>query len=299
MNPLHSATTRARITAVANTLGAVELLGRNADAVVDTWQELCQWDPLLPPDSRPPMARAMVRAVASALARPQPVGWGLDPEVQGEVERFAGAAGSLENAIGQLVCLGDAIRRQLRGSVPPGEEAETLERVTMVIDRAIGLTAARAAAHLEEQAYLDPLTGLFNRRGLDRDLRAELGRASRHGRPFTVVTADLVGLKTVNDREGHAAGDAMLQTMAKALCRALRAGDQAYRVGGDEFVVLLPEAHPDTADVVAQRVSAAGGPVFTWGAASFPDDATDAASLLDSADRRLLAKRAVPPPSTA
>ncbi|MCC6306064.1 MAG: GGDEF domain-containing protein [Rhodobacteraceae bacterium] len=95
------------------------------------------------------------------------------------------------------------------------------------------LEAARSAA--EEQALTDNLTGLRNRRALD----AALARALAAGVPFAVVRLDLDWFKAVNDNLGHAAGDAVLQAMARALGAETRAADTVARVGGDEFVVLL------------------------------------------------------------
>lgn len=273
-------------------LAAVDVLEGETEKVVATWQELCRWDPLLPPDSRPPMATEVIVAVARALARPQPLGWGADPEIESVTESFAVTAGSVDVAVGQLVCLREALRLHVQGRVPREEETETLSRISMVVDRAIGVAARRITTRLEEEAHVDPLTALLNRRALGRDLERELGRAGRYGRCLTVIMADLDGLKAVNDTEGHAAGDSLLRSMAAGLSDALRVGDEAYRVGGDEFVVMLPEATPATAEAVALRVKGSGAPSFTWGSASYPDDGEDPEALLDLADRRLLAKRA-------
>lgn len=273
-------------------LTAIRILEEEHAAVVSTWEELCKWDPLLPPDARPPMASTVVAAVARALARPQPLGWGADPEIERLVETFAVATGSVDLAVGQLVCLREALRIHTQGRVPPEQELETLTRMTMVVDRAIGVAARRMATRLEAEAHIDPLTGLLNRRALQRDFERELGRAGRHRRSLTVMVADLDGLKAVNDNRGHGEGDRLLRAMADCVNEALRVGDEAYRVGGDEFVVMLPEATAATAESVAQRVAAAGGLKFTWGSASFPEDSDNPEALLDLADRRLFEKRA-------
>ena len=275
----------------AGALVAVTLLEQEASDVVSTWEELCRWDPWLPPENRPHMASEMVAAVAHALSRPQPLGWGADPEIEPLAVAFAVAAGCVDVAIGQLVCFREALRLHFQGRLPAHEELETLYRTGMVVDRAIGVAARHMAIRLEEQAFLDPLTGLLNRRALGRDLQREIGRAVRYDRSLNLMVADLDGLKAVNDTEGHAAGDVRLRAMATALTAALRVGDLAYRIGGDEFVVLMPEATAQVADAVAGRVAAAGAPAFTWGSASFPVDGRDDGTLFDLADRRLLAKR--------
>lgn len=271
---------------------AVELVVGEAGELAQRWREFCHWDPLLPPDASPPMAEAVVASVGSALRRPQPLGWGPDPEVERVAEAFAEAVGSVEAAVGELVCLREVLRERLTGMLPVGEEAETLARLHMIVDRAMGVAVGRIAAGLEQQAYFDALTGLLNRRALERDLRRETGRASRYGRRFSVVLIDLDGLKKVNDRDGHAAGDALLRLLSVALGRALRAGDAAYRIGGDEFVVVLPETDDDTVEAVVERVVRAGAPSFGWGAAVFPDDAADGDDLVRIADTRMLTARA-------
>lgn len=129
------------VEAVDSHLAVVDLVRAEAGSVVGEWEELCRWDPLLPPDSAPVDARAVVDAVADALERPQPLGWGPDPSLGAAMERFATAAGAVDVAIGQLVCLREAFRRHLAGHVPPAEEAESRARLDMIIDRAIWCAA--------------------------------------------------------------------------------------------------------------------------------------------------------------
>jgi diguanylate cyclase (GGDEF)-like protein len=94
-------------------------------------------------------------------------------------------------------------------------------------------------------AVLDPLTGLHNRRSGEQRLAEEISRAQRHGRPLTILMLDLNGLKNLNDKFGHAAGDELIRHFAARLSRAIRGSDLAVRLGGDEFLVLLPECKPD------------------------------------------------------
>ena len=82
-----------------------------------------------------------------------------------------------------------------------------------------------------------------------------------------------------------------LRSVAGALRDALRAGDDAYRIGGDEFALLLPETDPDSAGVLMTRVAEAGSPPLSWGAAGFPGDGDDGEALLRLADDRLYASR--------
>lgn len=94
---------------------------------------------------------------------------------------------------------------------------------------------------LESMSFTDELTGLTNRRGFQMALKRELGAAKRDiASSGTVIMMDLDGFKMINDRFGHAAGDAYLKAVADVLTRTLREGDCIARLGGDEFAVLLP-----------------------------------------------------------
>lgn len=272
-------------------LAVVELLRAERDDIANDWRELCRWDPMLPPDNEPPIASEFIGAVCSALSRPQPLGWGADPEVEKIADVFATAVGTLDVAIGQLVCLREVLRRRISGRLPLSEITETTDRLQMIIDRAIGVAASRMTERLQQQVFVDALTSLLNRRALERDLRREAGRAARHHRRFSLMVIDLDGLKKVNDTQGHLAGDAHLKSMARALRNALRVGDSAYRIGGDEFVVLLPETDEGRAEAVAHRVRHEGGPAFSWGSVTYPDDGDDLDSLVDLADQRLFDQR--------
>lgn len=272
---------------------AVAILRQHADAIAIDWVELCRWDPSLPPDSHPPLAVEIVTALSTALERPQPLGWGPDPEMEVIAEEFARAVGALDVAIGQLVCLREVLHRRLAPYVPPEELPETLSRMHMVIDRSLQIVATHMAGRLEQEALVDPLTGLFNRRALERDLRREKARAARYGRKFSVLVIDVDGLKLVNDTEGHLAGDLYLRSLAQSLAEVLRSGDEAYRIGGDEFVVVLPETGDARAAIVADRIEASGAPPFSWGASTFDDDGEDLEELVNVADRRLYERRAL------
>jgi two-component system cell cycle response regulator len=118
---------------------------------------------------------------------------------------------------------------------------------------------------LEERVFEDPLTRLYNRRFVFSHLEALVSGARRHGRPLAVAMADLDGFKAVNDRHGHAIGDRVLVAAADALSRALRAEDVLGRLGGEEFLALLPDAGKEAAASAAERLRAAvehaGGPV--------------------------------------
>ena len=108
----------------------------------------------------------------------------------------------------------------------------------------------RRETRLRHQADHDPLTGLVNRRGFGRELRRHISRVERYGAKGALLMIDLDNFKIYNDTNGHAGGDALLQTVAIALTARLRAGDVVGRIGGDEFAVLVPAATAEQADVV-------------------------------------------------
>jgi diguanylate cyclase (GGDEF)-like protein len=277
--------------AAAPPLAAAALVRDNVHELAADWRELCAWDPELPPETNPPVAHDVILAVADALRRPQPLGWGVDPVVEHSIGIFAVNVESVEHVIGELVCLREAITRRLRGQIPTDEIEETAVRLQMILERAMGSAAHTTAARLHDEAYVDPLTGLFNRRAFDRDVRREVSRAQRHRRQFTVVLTDVDGLKITNDTQGHNAGDLLLRSLAVAMSGALRAGDAAYRVGGDEFTMLLTDTDASIAESVVERLRKVGAPAFGWGAACYPTDGTDIEKLLDHADRELIARR--------
>ena len=106
-------------------------------------------------------------------------------------------------------------------------------------------------------AATDPLTLLANRRGFESFAQIVLAQAARAREPVALVTFDIDRFKGVNDSQGHEAGDRVLQALADALRSASRAADVAARVGGDEFVLMLPKTGPEEAAEVAERVRAA------------------------------------------
>src|SRR5882762_1992311 len=107
---------------------------------------------------------------------------------------------------------------------------------------------------LRNLAMVDPLTGLYNRRFAMQRLAAEVARSERRGHPLTVLTLDLNDFKQINDMHGHPAGDQVLQEFASHLNRVIRGSDLAVRLGGDEFLVLLPECTLEQLQLVLGRL---------------------------------------------
>lgn len=104
-------------------------------------------------------------------------------------------------------------------------------------------------------AILDPLTGLYNRRSGEQRLAEEVARSQRHGCPLTVIVLDLNRLKYFNDTFGHAVGDELIKYFAGRISKAIRGSDLAVRLGGDEFLLLLPDCKPDEVRHVLGRLS--------------------------------------------
>ena len=110
------------------------------------------------------------------------------------------------------------------------------------------------ASEVYKLAALDQLTGLYNRRSGEQRMAQEISRAQRYSRPLTVLLIDLNGLKNVNDTHGHAAGDSVIKGFADRLQRAIRGSDLAVRLGGDEFMAILPECRCEEVHRVLDRV---------------------------------------------
>jgi len=146
---------------------------------------------------------------------------------------------------------------------------------------------------LENHVFQDPLTRLYNRRFLFTQLAALASAARRHGRPLAVAMVDLDAFKAVNDRHGHDVGDRALVAAGDALARALRAEDVLGRLGGEEFLALLPDADEDAAARAAERlraaVAGAGGPVPVTASVGWAvlQDSEDPDELVQRADTAL------------
>jgi diguanylate cyclase (GGDEF)-like protein len=107
---------------------------------------------------------------------------------------------------------------------------------------------------LRNLAMIDPLTGLYNRRFAEQRLAAEVARSERRGHPLTVLALDLNNFKEINDTYGHPAGDQVLQEFASRLNKVIRGSDLAVRLGGDEFLVVLPECTLEQLKLVLDRL---------------------------------------------
>jgi diguanylate cyclase (GGDEF)-like protein len=165
-------------------------------------------------------------------------------------------------------------------------------------------TAVTLVEHVQELRFLadhDPLTRLLNRRVFMERLESEAARTDRSGRPFGLVLCDLDRFKLLNDSQGHLAGDQALQTLGRILLESVRRSDEAFRIGGDEFALVLPDADPESIEAVVERVTLAMDGALdsvraSFGAASYPSDAGHPEALVHAADAALYeAKRAGEP----
>ncbi len=159
---------------------------------------------------------------------------------------------------------------------------------------------ALCCEQLRRHAQEDALTGLFNRAALERMLPRELALAEREGTPLAVLMLDIDHFKAINDTYGHGLGDQALALLGEVLRRGLRRSDLAFRYGGEEFVLVLPDTDVEGARQAAQRIAASlrreaecalGFPITaSMGIAAWPaadERDVDAARLLTRADRAL------------
>jgi diguanylate cyclase (GGDEF)-like protein len=151
---------------------------------------------------------------------------------------------------------------------------------------------------LQINAATDPLTGLYNRRLFEEHFEKELNRALRYNQHLALIFLDLHQFKEVNDRYGHPQGDLFLQTAAATLRKSLRTSDYAFRIGGDEFALLLVHSDSEQANTLARRIRANFGSAvqsmqasvglgMDYGIAVFPADGDQKDVLIRLADQRL------------
>ena len=157
---------------------------------------------------------------------------------------------------------------------------------------AVIVRQAEQVSSLERSLVTDSLTRLGNREGFQRKLSDELARARRYEHPLNIVMLDLDNFKLINDRFGHAVGDSALIAVADVLRSNQRTSDSAFRWGGDEFVLLLPDVHPTEARAAAERFAILVSSIevnnlrlsVSVGVASYPEDGSDPQALLRRAD---------------
>ena len=229
----------------------------------------------------------------------------LDSPARGQfLQRFFRTITHLDLREGQCVQLWDEMllrRREMSESL-----ARPVALKTALMDVLSSAGVFRVPVIIEYQelkqlqlnAVTDPLTGLHNRRDFSETFDKELNRAKRYGQPIGLVILDLHRFKEVNDKYGHPRGDDVLRAAATTLKKALRTSDSAFRIGGDEFALLLPQTDSVQALALSRRIGVVFaetllslqltvGVSMDHGVATYPQDGEHADQLIRVADERL------------
>lgn len=191
------------------------------------------------------------------------------------------------------------------GDSPTGTQSVLSENdIGLAVQMAEQISMALSSVTLREevlkQATTDPLTALYNRRYMDEILERELAISRRKSSSLSCIMLDIDYFKKVNDTFGHEAGDTVLRSVANLLKSSLRETDWTFRFGGEELVVILPDCSKADAALCAEKIRQSmsalvmrhnaqtiGQVTASFGVATFPEDAVDADSLIDAADRAM------------
>jgi diguanylate cyclase (GGDEF)-like protein len=203
------------------------------------------------------------------------------------------------------------LRKGLPLNVPVPDSADDRDLTLAPTDRLLAeierlkrdlAGAERRIAELEARADVDPLLDILNRRGFERELARSLAYVRRYDTPAALMFVDLDGFKAVNDRHGHAAGDALLRAVATTLSRSVRASDVVARLGGDEFGVLMWNLDAIRANTKVDELEAMiagvrvdhGTGILSVGASAGAvalDPDASAAAIIDAADQAMYARK--------
>ncbi len=175
-------------------------------------------------------------------------------------------------------------------------ENEILLLGTVANQAAVAVNHASLFAQIQQQALTDALTGCYNRRSFEMQFDRELSMAKRQQQPLSLIMLDLDRFKQLNDSAGHDAGDGALRKLADCFKQELRGVDSAARFGGDEFALILPQAYPEGAQIIAERLRAQiesihipgfGKLSASMGIATFPSHGETRTELVVAADAAL------------
>ena len=255
----------------------------------------------------------LIQGLADCLAARQSLSQ-FDPG--GKYHKQAAALGLLQREGGSLGTLAeslDALEEAIWDHVAQGLRQQDREVLRLVKVLRAGLrrimTSAAEAFHehssaeLDRLAHTDILTGLHNRRYLEQELERHVELYKRYRRPFALLMLDFDNLKWLNDTFGHAVGDAALKHLASLMRSNIRDVDIPCRFGGDEFVILMPEADKNSIRAVGRRIAESlsrthlkpGDSLvdlgISFGTSACPVDGTDSELLLQQADAELYAEK--------
>ena len=191
---------------------------------------------------------AVALTIAGALAAGLATGWAFAPQTSPTVTAFSMLLVSAYLAVSGF--------ESYRRSMGLHKTRQELARNQQALHEELARTES-LQAQLREKVRRDPLTGLYNRHDLQDVLSRELARSARTRRPFAVLMVDIDHFKRVNDGHGHLAGDAVIRSTAALLSARSRTSDMAFRFGGEEFLLLLPETDEAPATKVAEALRAA------------------------------------------
>jgi len=254
--------------------------------------------PGAPAAPRLPLEDAYLELLADTLES-------LEHSARGQfLQRYFRATTHLELRESQCLQLWDEILTRRRELTDTLGRPISLKTVLMDVLSSSGLVRVPVILEYDElkkiqlNAVTDPLTGLYNRRLFAESFEKELNRARRYGLPLGIVILDLHRFKEVNDKYGHPRGDEVLRAAATTLQKALRTSDSAFRIGGDEFALLLPQTDAAQALALGRRIETVFAetlrplqltfPVtMDHGVATFPQDGDQSDQLIRVADERL------------
>jgi diguanylate cyclase (GGDEF)-like protein len=230
---------------------------------------------------------------------------GLDISARGQfLQRYIRAITHLDLRENQCIQLWDEMLTRRRELSENLSRPVALKTALMDVLTSAGLFRVPIILEYEElktlqlNAVTDPLTGLYNRRLFGEYFEKELNRSRRYGAQLGLVILDLHRFKEVNDKHGHPRGDEVLRAAATTLKKALRTSDSAFRIGGDEFALLLPQADADQGLALSRRIETVFAETLhalqlsvsvgmDHGVATFPQDGEQADQLIRVADERL------------
>jgi len=211
---------------------------------------------------------------------------------------------------GDSLCLPVLAGGEVHGVIQvlaPEAQAEEFQRHGKIVAESLAftLTTLKLKVRLREQSIRDPLTGLYNRRYLDEVAHRELQRAARWGHPVGVALFDIDHFKSFNDEHGHDAGDAVLAQLTRFIGSRLREGDLAFRIGGEEFLLMLTEADGETTlakmegfrqevepDFLVKHKQLQLNVTISAGVAAYPADGTTLEELMKAADAAMYRAKA-------